>query len=173
MGCRTRLDMGRRASDPLSTGLRPRLDPGFPWSQPNRAYPGAVPIEPRPNPQQTPPQGVPRWLWPPPGASVRAVVIREVVDEGGGLTHAVEEGEAPGPKHLRALHWLLDEHTRAELPPEGCPFEGQVRLEIATTPMPGGRVGHAYALNGGPLGAPSGDGARGILWRYIDATVGL
>lgn len=56
-----------------------------------------APIAPRPSPEQQPPRGVPRWLWPPPGA----------------------------------------------------------------------------AVDGGPLGAPSADGARGILWRYIEATVGL
>ena len=132
-----------------------------------------MPIEPRPSPEKMPPRGVPRWLWPPPGATVESVVIRETVDEVGAVAHAVETGEAPGPKHLRALPWLLDEHTRGALPAPGTPFEGRIELEIATTSMPGGRVGHAYALNGGPLGAPSGDGARGILWRYIDATVGL
>jgi len=132
-----------------------------------------MPIEPRPNPEQMPPRGVPRWLWPPPGATVRAVVIRESRGADGRPCHALEEGDPPGPKHLRALHWLLDEHTRAELPPPGTPFEGRARLEIATTPLPAGRVGHAYALNGGPLGAPAADGARGIVWRFIDATIGL
>lgn len=132
-----------------------------------------MPIEPRPSPEKTPPDGVPRWLWPPPGAEVTAVVIREVGDGHGNPAHSIAEGEPPDPKHLRALHWLLDEHTHGALPAAGTPFDGRVRLEIATTPMPGGRVGHAYALNGGPLGAPSGDGARGILWRYIDATIGL
>ncbi len=134
---------------------------------------GRVPIEPRPRPEKTPPRGVPRWLWPPPGADVVTVVIAESVDAAGTVRHTVRSGDAPDPQHLRALHWLLDEHTRAGLPAEGCPFEGEVALAIATTSMPGGRVGHAYALNGGPLGAPSGDGARGILWRYIDAVVGL
>ena len=132
-----------------------------------------MPIEPRPSPEKTPPRGVPRWLWPPPGATVEIVTIRETVDASGQVEHGVEAGDPPGPKHLRALHWLLDEHTHGELPAEGCPFEGRIDLEIATTALPGGRVGHAYALNGGPLGAPAGDGARGILWRYIDATIGL
>ncbi len=132
-----------------------------------------MPIEPRPSPEQMPPRGVPRWLWPPPGAEVEAVELEERVSPDGTVAHAVVAGEAPGPKHLRALHWLLDEHTHGGLPAPGTPFEGRIRLEIATTAMPGGRVGHAYALNGGPLGAPSGDGARGILWRYIAATVGL
>ena len=130
------------------------------------------PIAPRPSPDQQPPRGVPRWLWPPPGAAVRSLVLQERVDDGGRAEYGVSEGEPPEAVHLRALRWLLDEHDRAPLPGAGCPFEGEVRLEIARTEMPGGRVGHAYALNGGPLGAPSGQGARGILWRYIQATVG-
>lgn len=121
----------------------------------------------RPAPENRPPRGVPRWLWPPPGAEVTAVVIREEAAADGQARYTVVRGEAPGAAHLRALRWLLDEHGRSDLPPDGCPFEGQIQLEIARTEMPSGRVGHAYALNGGPLGAPSGDGARGILWRYI------
>jgi hypothetical protein len=132
-----------------------------------------VPIQPRPNPDQLPPRGVPRWLWPPQGAEVTTAILGESVDEAGTVEHLVKDGPAPSRKHLRALHWLLDEHTHAPLPVPGCPFEGQVQLDIATTVLAGGRVGHSYALNGGPLGAPSGDGARGIVWRYIEATIGM
>lgn len=114
---------------------------------------------------------MPRWLWPPPGATVRGVVVHERVDGAGRAAYDVSGGPPPGAKHLRALRWLLDEHTRAPLPRSGCPFEGEVHLAIARTEMPGGRVGHAYALNGGPLGAPAGDGARGILWRYVEHAV--
>ena len=131
-----------------------------------------MPIAPRPSPEQQPPRGVPRWLWPPPGAEVRALVLVERVDAAGQATYAVRQGQAPGAPHLRALYWLLDEHSRSALPESGCPFKGEVVLEIARTELAGGRVGHAYAVNGGPLGAPSGDGARGILWRYVEATVG-
>ena len=132
-----------------------------------------APITPRPSPEQQPPRGVPRWLWPPPGATVEALCIVERIGADGATAYLVVEGEAPADTHLRALRWLLDEHGRAERPAAGCPFEGRVVLEIARTEMPGGRIGHAYALNRGPLGAPSGLGARGILWRYIEATVGL
>lgn len=129
-----------------------------------------MPAEPPPPPSPQPPAGVPRWFWPPPGAIVRDVVLREDVREGA-AHYTVREGEAPEPNHLRALQWLLDEHTRGELPEGGAPFEGEVLLQIAETQMPGGRVGHAYALNRGPIGAPSGDPARGILWRWIEARV--
>ena len=131
-----------------------------------------MPIEPRPGPESSPPRGVPRWLWPPPGAQVRAVVLVEQTDGRGHVTYAVRAGTAPEAKHRGALRWLLDEHPRAALPEPGTPFEGEIRLEIARTELPGGRVGHAYALNGGPLGAPAGDGARGILWRYLEHVVG-
>ena len=131
-----------------------------------------MPVARRPAPGDRPPPGVPRWLWPPAGATVTAVVIAERADAAGRTAYAVLEGQAPDPLHLRALRWLLDEHGRAALPGPGCPFEGRVRLEIARTAMAGGRVGHAYALNGGPLGAPSADGSRGVLWRYIEAVVG-
>ena len=47
-----------------------------------------------------------------------------------------------------------------------------VLLEIARTEMRGGRVGHAYALNGGALGSPSSGGARGVLWRYAKRVLG-
>ncbi len=127
-----------------------------------------MPVTRRPSPDNRPPRGVPRWLWPPPGATVRSVVIVETADDAGAVTYAVREGEAPGAKHLRALQWLLDEHTRAELPAPGTPFEGEIVLDIARTEMDQGRVGHAYALNGGPLGDPAGDGSRGVLWRYLE-----
>lgn len=93
-----------------------------------------------------------------------SIRIRERVTDGA-PTYAITEGDEPEALHWRALRWLLDEHSHAPLPETGTPFEGEVVLEIARTQMPAGRVGHAYALNGGPLGAPSGDGARGILWR--------
>ncbi len=127
-----------------------------------------MPLKPRPSPDHSPPRGVPRWLWPPPGAAVRSVAVRERIGADGVAEYQLE-GEPLERLHLRALQWLLDEHTRAELPEAGCPFEGEIVIEIARTAMASGRVGHAYALNAGPLGAPSGDAARGILWRYIDA----
>lgn len=121
-----------------------------------------------------PPRGVPRWLWPPPGAQVVQVLIVEIAPQAGqALAHRVEGGEAPAKGHLRALRWLLDEHPRASPPTAAGPAERHVRLEIAATPMPAGRIGHAYALDGGPLGAPAGDMARGLLWRYIQARVGV
>lgn len=125
-----------------------------------------MPITRRPSPDNRPPRGVPRWLWPPPGAEVETVVIVETADASGRVTYAVRAGEAPASMHLRALQWLLDEHTRAELPAPGTPFEGEIVLEIARTAMERGRVGHAYALNGGPLGDPGADGSRGVLWRF-------
>jgi len=96
------------------------------------------------------------------------VVIVETSDGSGPVGYRIGEGEEPEPQHLRALQWLLDEHTYAELPAAGTPFEGEIVLEIARTEMDQGRVGHAYALNGGPLGEPSADGSRGVLWRYIE-----
>ena len=47
-----------------------------------------------------------------------------------------------------------------------------VLLEIARTDLAGGRVGHAYALNGLALGALSGPVARGVLWRYALSVLG-
>lgn len=96
------------------------------------------------------------------------MVIVENLGEDLRPRYEVRDGAAPEPQHLRALQWLLDEHTRAELPAPGTPFEGEIVLEIARTEMAQGRVGHAYALNGGPLGAPAADGSRGVLWRYIE-----
>ncbi len=132
-----------------------------------------MPYAERPTPPQDPPSGVPRWLWPPPGADVERVRSVEQVAAGGVVRHAVTEGREPEAMHWRALLWLLDEHPRAPRPEPGTPFEGEVVLEIARTEMRGGRVGHAYALNGGPLGAPQADGARGVLWRTLHDRLGL
>ena len=119
-----------------------------------------------PTPPRRPPAGVPRWLWPPPGAEVRRVVVHEVrVADEGPSQFSVREGDWPEPLHLRALQWLLDDHVCAA-PPAGVPYEARVLLEIATTRMPAGRVGHAYALDAGPLGAPRADDARGCLLRF-------
>jgi hypothetical protein len=97
--------------------------------------------------------------------------VSERVTEGGTATYRVVEGTAPERMHVRALQWLLADYAMDEDPPSGCAFEGEIVLEIARTEMAGGRVGHAYALNGGPLGAPSAGAARGILWRYAAAQV--
>jgi hypothetical protein len=117
-----------------------------------------------PIPPHRPPKGVPRWLWPPPGAQVRAVVVREVAPLDGEALFEVLEGEWPEALHARALQWLLEDHAAAPRP--AADFEARFVLEIARTEMRGGRVGHAYALNGGPLGAPGGDDARGSLLRF-------
>lgn len=127
-----------------------------------------MPIEPRPPPHRQPPVGVPRWLWPPPGARVSSLTICESSPPRGAPRYELLEGERPADLHLRALQWLLDEHPRASLPVSATPFEGRVRLDVATTSLPSGRLGHAYALNGGPLGAPGAEGARGVLWRYLE-----
>jgi hypothetical protein len=113
---------------------------------------------------------VPRWLWPPPGAVVRRVVLREEATPGGECYVAVE-GEAPETPHLRALQWLLGEYARDDRPAE-VPGVVDVLLEIARTDLDGGRVGHAYAINGQALGAPSNRGARGVLWRYAIERLG-
>lgn len=126
-----------------------------------------MPPTPNQPPHPPPPQGVPRWLWPPPGATVQQVLLREHVPAGGAAQYEVQQGQAPQASHLRGLEWLLDEHPHDDLPRSSAPFEGLIRLEIARTELRGGRVGHAYALDGGPLGAPSADRARGILHRYI------
>jgi hypothetical protein len=97
---------------------------------------------------------------------VRRVVLRELVDaEGAEARFLVVEGGWPESLHLRALQWLLDDHVCASAPP-GVPYQLEVLLEIASTEMPLGRVGHAYALNAGPLGAPGADDARGCLLRF-------
>ncbi len=103
---------------------------------------------------------------------MREVQIVERVNPGSEPRFEFEAGEPPGRRHLRALQWLLDEHPRGTLPPAAAPHEGRVVLGIARTALPGGRVGHAYAINAGPLGAPSGDAARGILWRLIETELG-
>jgi hypothetical protein len=117
-----------------------------------------------PTPPRRPPSGVPRWLWPPPGATVRSVLVRERAPAGGESVFEVVEGEWPEALHLRALQWLLEDHVSAPRP--GTEYEGRLVLEIARTEMAAGRVGHAYALNGGPLGAPGADDARGGLLRF-------
>jgi hypothetical protein len=88
-----------------------------------------------------------------------------------GPRHQVVEGTAPEAQHLRALQWLVGEFPRDDVP-ASAPAVTDVLLEIARTDMPGGRVGHAYALNGQALGEPSGGGARGVVWRYAIAVLG-
>lgn len=124
-----------------------------------------MPRTPPPPPPPLPPRGVPRWLFPPPGATVTTFRIVERVDAAG--TSAFEIDTPLDALHVNALKWLLDEHEHGELPPPGVPFEGEIRLAVARTDLEGGRVGHAYALNDGPLGDPKGDEARGVLWRYV------
>jgi hypothetical protein len=119
---------------------------------------------------QRPPSGVPRWLWPPPGAIVRKVVIEERMEEDGRTVFAVTSGNPPDRLHLRALQWLLVDHSRGHAPWEP-PFHTEVVLEIADTDLPNGRRGHAYALNGGPIGEPRAEAARGVLWRYVHSHV--
>lgn len=119
-----------------------------------------------PVPPRRPPAGVPRWLWPPPGATVRRLVVRETLAAHDAAPRfQVVEGGWPEPLHLRALQWLLDEHVCAT-PPPGVAYEVEVLLEIASTAMAAGRVGHAYALDTGPLGAPGAGDARGCLLRF-------
>jgi hypothetical protein len=114
---------------------------------------------------------VPRWLWPPPGARVRRVVLREEWGDGASR-FGIVEGEAPEASHLRALQWLVGEHPREETPP-GRAGTREVLLEIARTEMRAGRIGHSYALEGQALGAPSNRVARGTLWRYALRVLGL
>jgi len=123
-----------------------------------------------PDPERTPPHGVPRWLWPPPGATVRRVVIREELVVGG-PRHFVVDGEAPERFHLHALQWLCADYARDEEAPPSPSVEDIV-LEVAKTALAAGRVGHAYALNGHALGTPGNRGARGVLWRYARAVLG-
>lgn len=120
--------------------------------------------------ERRPPGGVPRWLWPPPGATVERVVLAE---QGRGEASAFEvlEGAPPAAQHLNALRWLLHDHEVGARPALTS-FEGRVVLEIARTTLPGGRVGHSYAIDGGPLGAPSGVAARGLLLRYAAHVLG-
>ena len=120
-------------------------------------------------PERRPPRGVPRWLWPPPGARVREVVLGERLEPGGGARYRVVRGVRPAGRHLLALLWLLDEHARPDGPPAPpAPRETRVVLAIARTEMTGGRVGHAYAIDGLPLSDPRAHEARGVLWRWIE-----
>ena len=125
---------------------------------------------PLPEPERTPPHGVPRWLWPPPGATVKRVVIREetVAD---GPHHVVVDGDIPERFHLHALQWLCADYARDEDGPE-APALVDIVLEVAKTALPAGRVGHAYALNGHALGTPGNRAARGVLWRYARTVLG-
>lgn len=123
-----------------------------------------------PDPQRVPPRGVPRWLFPPPGAEVRRAVVREEATPSG-VRHHVADGTPPGRKHLRALQWLIGEYPRDDVPGDRNAVH-DVLLEIARTTMASGRVGHAYALNGQALGAPANREARGVLWRYALTVLG-
>jgi hypothetical protein len=115
---------------------------------------------------------VPRWLWPPPGAQVQTVLVRERYEPATAQARFdVLEGEPPEARHLNALTWLLYDHEVGERP-AGASFEGVVRLDIARTELASGRVGHSYAIDGGPLGAPSGAPARGLLLRYAAFVLG-
>jgi hypothetical protein len=111
---------------------------------------------------------VPRHLWPPPGATITRIEVTETAPAGTDPTYEIVHAERPAKMHLRALWWLLDEYTRGDLPGPGLPFEGRIVLEIARTEMRHGRIGHAYALNGGALGDPAADTPRGILWRWVE-----
>jgi len=123
-----------------------------------------------PDPERRPPPGVPRWLWPPPGAVVRRVVLREEIASNG-VRHQVVGGDTPEAQHLRALQWLLGEFPREEAS-TASPALVDVLLEIARTELRHGRVGHAYAINGQALGAPRNAGARGVVWRYALEVLG-
>ena len=124
-----------------------------------------------PGPEHLPPRGVPRWLWPPPGAVVRQVVLREETSNAGALQF-VAGGVAPEAFHLHALQWLCSDYSRDEEGP-AAPAVVDVVLEIAKTTLPAGRVGHAYALNGLALGTPANRAARGVLWRYAKTALGV
>lgn len=127
--------------------------------------------QPDPAPQRAP-RGVPRWPWPPAGASVRRVVLREcrlALDPQ--PFFEVVEGGPVEDQHLRALTWLLDDYAADAALAEGD-FDAVVVLEIARTDLPYGRVGHAYALDGGPLGAPSAAVARGLVLRFAAYALG-
>lgn len=112
-----------------------------------------------------PPEGPASWFWPPPGATVQGW---DVLERGGAAgTEAgfcADPDERPDDLHLRALTWLLDEHPRADRTDAG---DRRFRLDVARTEMPGGRVGHRYALDGAPLGATGSEDARGALWRWV------
>ncbi len=120
-------------------------------------------------PSAGPPAGVPRRMWPPPGAVVVERRVREVYDgEGTPPTYSGGDGPVLEVEHLRALRWLLDEHSHDPLAP-GVASDVEVVVGIATTALGGGRVGTTYAIDGGALGAPSAGLARGVLWRYLHA----
>ena len=123
-----------------------------------------------PEPERVPPRGVPRWLWPPAGAAVLRVVIREESTASGSTFHVVE-GERPEAPHLRALQWLVGEFPRDD-GPASVPGVVDVLFEIARTPLPNDKVGHAYALNGRALGDPKSHAARGVLWRFALSVLG-
>lgn len=97
---------------------------------------------------------------------MRRLEVRESLAAGDpSLRFELLAGEWPDALHLRALQWLLDDHVCA--PPTLCvAYEARFVLEIASTGLKAGRTGHAYALDGGPLGAPSADAARGSLLRF-------
>jgi len=97
--------------------------------------------------------------------------VREVYDGAQLPAYAAPRGALLETEHVRALRWLLDEHERTPLP-EGVPSDVEVVIQVARTELGGGRVGTTYALDGGPLGAPSGGLARGVLWRYLHARLG-
>lgn len=141
---------------------KPRARPAY--------APAMAPDPSLPEPERAPPRGVPRWLWPPPGAVVRRVVFREETSNGGAL-YFVVGGDVPERFHLHAIQWLCAEYARDEAGPPP-PAVVDTMLEIARTTLPAGRVGHAYALNGQALGAPGNLAARGALWRYARFVLG-
>jgi len=103
---------------------------------------------------------------------VRRVVLRERWQEGqAASSFEVLEGDPPEPMHLNALTWLLHDHEVGQRP-RHLAYEGIVVLEIARTLLPRGRVGHAYTIDGGPLGAPAGAAPRGLLLRYAAHALG-
>ncbi len=115
-------------------------------------------------PDTPPPPSRSHWAWPPPGATVRRWLVAERGPAGTPVGYAVDPDERPEALHLRALTWLLEEHPRSGPAAGG---ERRFRLEVARTALPGGRVGHRYALDGAPLGAVGADDARGALWRWV------
>ncbi len=107
--------------------------------------------------------------WPPAGAKTRRVTIVERIESDGTRVYERTHGDPLESVHAHGLIWLLDEHDRAPTPTEAG--RAQIELQIATTSMRGGRVGHTYALNGGVLGAPGADHVRGVLWRFLERAV--
>lgn len=123
-----------------------------------------------PGPSQPPP-GVPRLLWPPQGAAVEHFEIVERWETNTAPSYAAADGRAVEARHLSALYWLLDEYTRETTAPSDTDCV-EIVLSVARTEMAGGRVGFAYALDGGALGLPGADRARGVLWRYLHGRLG-